>query len=77
MGLSGFEYLPTRIEYRDDSDSFIESSALHACYARDIIVDCINHQNFVRPTYNVIRNSGSVNNSDDYVTYYTVVYFFY
>ena len=42
-------------------------------YARDIIVDYINHQHFVRPTYNVIRNSGSDNHSDDNVMYYTVV----
>ena len=77
MPLNGFDFLPTRIEDRDDSVSFIESSVLHACHTRDVIVDYINHQNFVRPTYNVTRNSGSVNNSDDYVTYYTVVYFFY
>ena len=33
MPLDGFDYLPTRIEDRDDSVSFIESSVLHACYA--------------------------------------------
>jgi len=73
MPLNGFDFLPTRIEDRDDSVSFIESSVLHGCHVRDVIVDYINHQNFVRPTYNVIRNSGSVNNSDDNVMYYTVV----
>ena len=73
MPLSRFDYLPTRIEDRDDSDSFIAPSVLRACYARDVIVDYINHQNFVRPTYNVIRTPGSVNNSDGNVMYYTVV----
>ena len=67
MPLDGFDYLPTRIGDRDDSVSFIESSVLHPCYVRDVIVDYIKHQNFVRPTYNVIRNSGSVNNNDDNV----------
>ena len=32
--------------------------------ARNDIVDYINHQKFVRPTYSVMRNSGEVNNND-------------
>ncbi len=73
MAPSGFEYFPTRIEDRDDSSSFIESTVFQACYARDIIVGYINHQTFVRSTYNIIRNSESVNNSDGNVIHCTVV----
>jgi len=60
MAPSGFEYLPTRVEDREDSDSFLESTVFQTSNARNVIVGYINHQNFVRPTYNVMRNSGTV-----------------
>lgn len=61
------------LQHDIDKEVCLHPRSVHACHARDVIVDYINHQNFVRPTYNVIRNSGSVNNSDDNVMYYTVV----
>jgi len=64
MAPSGLEYLPTRVEDHEDSDSFLESTAFQTGDARNDIVDYINHQKFVRPTYSVKRNSGEVNNND-------------
>ena len=57
---SGFEYLPTRVEDREDVDDFIESSVLGASRNRDIIVDFIRHEKFTRPTYNLARNAGNI-----------------
>jgi len=74
MATNGFEYLPTRVENREDSASFLESTGFQISNARNVLVDYINHQNFVRPTYNMMRNSGDVNHNDAYVFYYTVLY---
>ena len=73
MQPTGFEYLPTRIEDREDSDSFIASSAFQNSTARDIIVEYIDSQNFIRPRYNMVRNTGNVDLTDANVLYYTVV----
>ena len=70
---SGFEYLPTRVEDREDVDDFIESSVLGASRNRDIIVDFIRHEKFTRPTYNLARNAGNIDGNDSNVLFYTVI----
>ena len=69
----GFEYLPTRVEDREDVDDFIESSVLGASRNRDIIVDYIRHEKFTRPTYNLARNAGNIDGNDSNLLFYTVI----
>jgi len=67
------EYLPTRVEDREDVDDFVESSVLGASRNRDIIVDYIRHEKFTRPTYNLARNAGNIDGNDSNLLFYTVI----
>ena len=70
---NGFEYRPIRVEDREDLNRFLDESVIGSSRNRSIFVDYIEHEVYKRPSYNVVRNHGSVDIDDDNLLYYTVV----
>ena len=70
---NGFEYRPIRVENREDLNRFLDESVIGSSRNRSILVDYIEHEGYKRPSYNVVRNHGSVDIDDDNLLYYTVV----
>ena len=72
-GPSGFSYLPSRVEDRDDFEEFVQSTVKNHAIVRRVIVDFMRLNDIQRPHYNIARNSGTIDVSESNIEFYTTI----
>jgi hypothetical protein len=62
-----------RIEDRDDLPLVFESVNTSDSVVRQVFVTYLRENQIKRPQYNIVRNSGNVNDSDKNLEFYTTI----
>ena len=70
---SGFEYCPTRVEDREDLQSFLNDTERSDSVVRQVLVQFLQQNNIRRPEYNIQRNGSAVDSNDSDLEFYTTI----
>ena len=70
---SGFEYCPTRVEDREDLQSFLNDTERIDSIVRQVLVQFLQQNNIRRPEYNIQRNGSAVDSNDSDLEFYTTI----
>ena len=62
-----------RIEDRDDLPEFFESVNTSDSVVLQVLVTYLRENKIKRPQYNIVRNSGNINDSDENLEFYTAI----